>query len=101
MKFGQFIKMENIKKKIDEDEKANKKLKKRIIEGSDEYNEQTKLLNAVMRFTKTFISSSCQVEKTECILVITNLLTNHLYDFMNNGTGREDLQDGEILFEKK
>ena len=100
MKFGQFIKMENIKKKIDEDEKANKKTK-RIKEGSDEYNEQTKLLNAVMRFTNTFISSSCQVEKTECILVITNLLTNHLYDFMNNGTDREDQQDGEMLFEKK
>jgi len=100
MKFGQFVKMDKLKKKIDEDEKTIKKSRP-VEECSDEFNEQTKLLHTVMRFTQTFGSSDNLIEKTECILVIFNLLTTHLNRFIKNNTDYQGRGDDGIVFEKK
>lgn len=105
MKFGQYVKVDKIKKKIDEDEKTKNKSRQvkeccgDDVDTEDSFEEDTKTLHTIMRFTKTFLDSSSVLEKTECILVIFNILTTQLNQFCKKNIESEE--DGGMMFEKK
>ena len=103
MKFGQFVKIDKIKKKIDEDEKTIKK-SRQVKEccgdennevDDDDFEEQTRILHSVMNITKNILSSNCPVGKTKNMLEIMYLLSSHIEQLY------EDDDDGGNVFEKK
>lgn len=104
MDFRTYMKVDKIEKKINEDEKL-----KRIKEccgkvdnnNQSDFDEDTEILNTVMMFTRTILSSNCILQKTELTLIINQILTNHLYNFMKDNVGYEDKRDVEMVSEKK
>lgn len=106
MKFGQYVKIDKIKKKIDEDEKTIKKSRQVKECCGDEYNnvddddfeEQTKILHTVMNMTKNLLSSECPVVKTKSLLDIIYLISSYLEDSYKEDDGEKN--DGTV-FEKK
>lgn len=90
MKFGDYVKKDKL---LNQDKKNIKE-----CSGKDEFDEETKLLHTVMNFTQTLCSSKCILKKTECILVIFNILVTHLNKFIKNTVNDEN---GGIMFEKK
>lgn len=103
MKFGQYVKVDKIKKKIDEDEKLNKKTRQ-VKEccgddvDDDDFEEQTRILHTVMNITKNLLSSECPVVKTKSLLDIIYLISSYLEDSYEKD---DDEKNDGIVFEKK
>lgn len=108
MKFGQYVNYDKVKQKNEEDEKLNKKSKGQVKEcciyndEEEKFIEHTKILHSVMNYVQKFLESESILDKTELVIVISNLLTTHINQFCKNMIDcQEDNQDGEIVFEKR
>ena len=105
MKFGQYVKFDKIKQKINEEEIKNKKQIKEccgeVENNQNDFDEVTNILNKVMLYLRTILSSNCILHKTELTLIINQILTNHLYKFMKDNIGYEDGGYDEIVIDEK
>lgn len=99
--------MDNIKKKIDEDEKLNKKtgqIKECYCgagEGQSDFEKDTAMLNSIMTYTKAILSSDSMLHKTELVLIVNEIFQNYLYDYMQRNNKTENDEYDEIVIDGK